>query len=283
MDVKLSVEGEDIGMSNSVEVEVKENEGGAFIEVLEDEMDSSKDEIRRSHRERMNNALVAARTAAGQDPAETYAAARRLADVIEGADIEEFISAVERLANQTDLSAIFNFLGLPRGSLLHIAAATGKDDILRLLVDYVCDRLVVAQNDWGDTPLHLAAKAGGRRAAAILICWARDLSNTEDKNLILRMKNKHGNTALHEAVLHHHINMVQLLLRKDLEPVYWKNADEKSPLYLALDSGNSSIHEVLFSLSLEPSRIQGLPPAHGAIMRGNYGTYLNLLLRNIYV
>ncbi|XP_056171599.1 protein ACCELERATED CELL DEATH 6-like [Syzygium oleosum] len=280
MDVKLSIGEEDVVMNNSI-TEVKKDEGGAFVEMLEDEMDPlEEEEIWRSRRERMNSALAAAQTVLRQDPAKVYAAARRLADVIKEADIEEFMSVIERLACHSDLSAILSFEGLSRGSLLHIAAGTGKDDILRLLVDSVADHLIAAQNDWGDTPLHLAAKAGGSRATAMLIHRARDLPNIEIKYL-LRMKNKHGNTALHEAVLNCHANVVRRLLREDLEPVYWKNADQKSPLYLALDTRDSAIHDVLFSLSLEPSRIEGLPPVHGAIMRKEYDLVVEISKKNM--
>ncbi|XP_039160977.1 ankyrin-3-like [Eucalyptus grandis] len=243
-------------------------------------MDSLEEEIWKSRRERMNNALATAQAAEGQDRAKTYADARKLADVIKGADVEEFISEIKRLANQTDLSAIFNFSGLWSGSLLHVAAAANKDDILRLLLDHVRDRLIAAKNEWGDTPLHMAAKAGGSRAAMMLICRARNLLNVEDKNLILRIKNRHGNTALHEAVLSGHLNMVRLLLREDLEPVYWKNVAEKSPLHLALDTKNSAIHEVLFSLSLEPSKIEGMSPVHGAIVRQDYELVAKILQWN---
>ncbi|XP_048137914.1 protein ACCELERATED CELL DEATH 6-like [Rhodamnia argentea] len=229
-----------------------------------------------------NNALAAARTAARQEPEEDlYAATSRLADVIKRADVEKFISKIERLANQIDPYGALNFQGLSKGSLLHVAAEMGKDDILRLPGDYVGDHLVAAQNDYGDLPLHMAAKVRGSRATAMLIRRARDLPNVEDKNLILRMKNKHGNTALHEAVLKSHINMVLLLLNEDLEPMYWKNAYHKSPLYLALTAKNPMIHEVLFSLSLEPSRIQGLPPARGAVMRHYYDLVAKILEKNM--
>ncbi|KAI6672687.1 hypothetical protein NL676_000593 [Syzygium grande] len=97
------------------------------------------------------------------------------------------------------------------------------------------------------------------------------------------MTNKRGNTALHEAVLNCDVKMVRLLLSKDPESVYLKNAEQKSPPYLALDTHNDDILEALFSLLLEPSRIQGLPPVHGAVMHGNYGKYLNLLMGNIYL
>ncbi|XP_039160963.1 uncharacterized protein LOC120289706 [Eucalyptus grandis] len=275
MDVKLSIGGEDVGMNKSIKEEVQKDEGGASMELLENKMDSlEEEEIWKSRRERMNNALAAAQATGGQDSTETYAAARKLADVIERANVEEFISAIEGLPNQTDLFAIFNFLGLWSGSLLHIAAATKKDDTLWLLLAYVSDHFIAAQNEWGDTPLHMAARAGGSRATVMLIRRASNWPNVEDKNRMLRMQNKHGNTALHEAVLKCHVHVVRFLLKKDLEPVYLKNKAEKSPLYLALDTKDSAIHKALFTLLLEPSRIEGLPPIHGVILHRNYAGYI---------
>ncbi|KAF8042643.1 hypothetical protein BT93_A1088 [Corymbia citriodora subsp. variegata] len=271
MDVELSIQEDDVGTNYSIAEEVKK-----------DEMDSLKEEkIWRSRRERMNNALAIARTAAGQDPAETDAATGRLTGVIKRGDVEEFISVIERLADQTDLFAVLNSRGPWNSSLLHCAASAGKDDILRLLNDYVGGHLIAAQDDWGNTPLHFIAKCGGStRAAEMLIRRARDLPNVEDKNL-LRMKNKSGDTALHEAVQWGNFNMVCYLLREDLEPMYWKNMDQKSPLYLALDTDNTKIVQVLFSLSLEPSKIEGLPPVQGAIVRHDYDLLGKILKKNM--
>ncbi|KAK3404372.1 hypothetical protein EUGRSUZ_K00687 [Eucalyptus grandis] len=266
MDVKLSIREEDVGMSNPIKEEVKE-----------DDMD-----IWWSRRERIKNALAGARVAARQEPADLYAAASRLADVIKRADVEEFISEIEMLADQTDLSATFNFQGLPRGSILHVAVLAGKGDILRLLLDNVHDHIVATQNECGDTPLHIATKAKAIGFIDMLIGRVKDLPHGEDK-LLLRMKNNDGNTALHEAVLKGDVGLVRHLLREDLEPVYLKNVDEKSPLYLALDNDNSELLQVLFTKPLKPWKIEGMPPVHGAIMRHNYGMYLNLLVENIYV
>ncbi|KAF7848388.1 hypothetical protein BT93_L1993 [Corymbia citriodora subsp. variegata] len=113
----------------------------------------------------------------------------------------------------------------------------------------------------------------------MLIHKARNLSSGEDNNWILRRKNKHGNTALHEAVLTRDACLVSHLLSIYLEPVYWENADRKSPLYLALNTGNSNIFQILLSYSLDPSRIEGLPPVHGAIARGQYGPETEYLAR----
>ncbi|KAF8008132.1 hypothetical protein BT93_K1962 [Corymbia citriodora subsp. variegata] len=249
MDVKLSIGEEEVGMNTSIKEEVHEDEGGASL----------------------NNASVTARTAKQQDAA-VYAAARKLADVIKGANVEDIDSTIQTLTCQTHSSAIFNFRGLPRGSLLHIAAVTGKSDVLGLLLEHVDANLITAIDDWWNTPLHIATKAK-----------ARNLSSGEDNNWILGRKNKHGNTALHEAVLTRDARLVSYLLSKDLEPVYWENVHRKSPLYLALNTGNSKIFRILVSHSLDPSRIEGLPPVHGVVAREQYGTYLNLLIGNIYL
>ncbi|XP_010038575.3 protein ACCELERATED CELL DEATH 6 [Eucalyptus grandis] len=118
----------------------------------------------------------------------------------------------------------------------------------------------------------------------MLIFRAKHLPYVEDKQL-LRKKNNYGNTALHEAVLACNnygitalpeavltceVDLVSHLLGEDLEPVYWKNKDQKSPLYLAIDVGNSQVLELLLSKSLDPSKIQGLPPALGAVARKQY-------------
>ncbi|XP_018720165.1 protein ACCELERATED CELL DEATH 6 isoform X2 [Eucalyptus grandis] len=171
-------------------------------------------------------------------------------------------------------------VGLLRGSLLHIAAATGNRDILRLLLSYVDANLIATRDDWGNTPLHIATKAKAFEVADMLIRRARDLSIGEDKNWILRIKNNHGNTALHEAVLTRDVGLVRHLLGEDLEPVYWENEDKKSPLYLALDTGNSDILRVLLSPSLDPSRIEGLPLALGAVARKQYGSLDEILKKN---
>ncbi|KAF7850220.1 hypothetical protein BT93_L5729 [Corymbia citriodora subsp. variegata] len=213
--------------------------------------------------------------------ASVYAAARKLADVIKGANVEDINSMINELTCQTNSSAIFNFRELSEGSLLHIAAATGKIDILRLLLEHVDANLVAAKDDCWNTPLHIAAKAKAHVVADLLIHQARNLSSGEDNNWILRRKNKHGNTALHEAVLTRDARLVSHLLSIELEPVYWENVDRKSPLYLALDTGNSEIFWILLSYSFDPSRIEGLPPVHGVVAREQYDLLDEILKKNV--
>ncbi|KAF7850026.1 hypothetical protein BT93_L0016 [Corymbia citriodora subsp. variegata] len=246
-------------MSASIGEEVHEDEGGAAL----------------------NNASVTARTVEQQVPAKVHAAARKLADVIKGANVKDINSMINKLTCQTDSSAIFNFRELSRGSLLHIAAATGKSDILGLLLEHVDANLIAAKDDWWNTPLHIATKAKAHEVADMLIHKARNLSSGEDNNWILRRKNKHGNAALHEAVLTRDAHLVSHLLSIELEPVYWENVDRKSPLYLALDAGNSKIFRILLSYSLDPSRIEGLPPIHGVVAREQYDLLDEILKKNM--
>ncbi|KAL3753043.1 hypothetical protein ACJRO7_000439 [Eucalyptus globulus] len=284
MEGELSIEVEDGGMNNSIAEEVKKDEGGPLPEVSEDERDSE-EEIWRGRRERMNNALAA--SAGGQDPAKTYKYARKLARVIRGGgNVDEFLSKIDDLNDpllrDIDWSAVLNSRLECNESLLHVAASAGKDDLLRLLLEYVGDFLITTQDNWGDTPLHRVARsAGSTGAAEMLIRRARDLPNVEDKSLLLRTKNKCGDTALHKAVRRGCANLVRYLLSEDLEPVYWKNASKKSPLYLALLINDSAIHEALFSLSLEPSRIEGLPPILGAVVHQRHDLFALILKKNM--
>ncbi|KAI3440928.1 ANK_REP_REGION domain-containing protein [Psidium guajava] len=241
-------------------------------------------EIWRSRRERIDNALAAVRNTELQDMAEVYAAALpRIKRTIFNADVEEFISVIESLANQIDPSAIFNWRDTDGTALLHFAVSTDNNDILRLLLDYVPDPLLAAQHNIGNTPLHVAIVYNNSRAVVMLIRRIRDLPNIEDKNQILRKANKIGNTALHLAVRCRQVNMVRHMLEEDLELVYLENVEHKSPLYLALELEDPEMHKYLFSLQLEPSRIQGLPPILGAILYNRYGKYLNPFIGNFYV
>ncbi|KAK3404379.1 hypothetical protein EUGRSUZ_K00694 [Eucalyptus grandis] len=233
-----------------------------------------------SQRQRINNALAALRNAGRQDPAELYKTALSLIRIITSSDVEELISEMERVANQTDLSAIFNFLEPLDDSLLHAAAYYDKDSILRFLLYYVPDRLLAAgTRREGYTPLIAAILNKSSRTATMLIRRIIALP-VEDKNQILRMTDKVGNNALHTAVRGRLVNVVGHLLNEDMELVYQQNADKKSPLYLTLESEEPEIREVLFSLPLEPLRIQGLPPIHGAIIHKRYGSQRPTVVNN---
>jgi hypothetical protein len=53
---------------------------------------------------------------------------------------------------------------------------------------------------------------------------------------LLRMKNNKGNTPLHDAVIKGCREVACFLVNEDLEVSYHKNKEDKSPLYLAVES-----------------------------------------------
>ncbi|XP_076890334.1 protein ACCELERATED CELL DEATH 6-like [Bidens hawaiensis] len=117
-------------------------------------------------------------------------------------------------------------------TLLHIAAVFGHHELTKDIINGF-PNLVKCKNFIGDTPLHVAARAGKPLVVESLIQKADLLAVNDD-----------GNTPLHEAVIHNRKGVVELLLRQrqDLRDVVSKvNEKGKSPLYLAVESRNARI------------------------------------------
>ncbi|KAJ1291198.1 hypothetical protein BS78_02G299900 [Paspalum vaginatum] len=113
---------------------------------------------------------------------------------------------------------------------LHIAASRGHAKLVAL----VCDEapsLVATRNRSLDTPLHCAAKAGHQEVVACLLPKMR--AGGEDEEAALRARNCLGATALYEAVQHHRLGVVDLLMREAPELSTLTAEDGLSPLYLA--------------------------------------------------
>ncbi|KAM0830608.1 hypothetical protein ACQ4PT_066102 [Festuca glaucescens] len=93
--------------------------------------------------------------------------------------------------------------------------------------------------DW-DTPLHLAAKAGNSVFVDKLIRCAKVMNlelTTQYAKGPLIMKNKLGNTPLHNAVLHRKTDIALKLLEANPSCGHMLNAEMKSPLYIAVRDG----------------------------------------------
>ncbi|CAL4992071.1 unnamed protein product [Urochloa decumbens] len=123
-------------------------------------------------------------------------------------------------------------------TVLHLAALHGHTKFAREVLDKNGE-LLVAQNDDGDTPLHLAAKASKLEVAKLLIGSA--LAWQQDENRPLIMTNKAGNNALHEAVQNRRSAVALALLDADPYRGHDLNRRMESPLHMAAPSRPTSI------------------------------------------
>ncbi|XP_033736705.1 serine/threonine-protein phosphatase 6 regulatory ankyrin repeat subunit A-like isoform X2 [Pecten maximus] len=86
---------------------------------------------------------------------------------------------------------------------LHLAAQSGHEGLVRLLLNSPGVQADVSTNAQGAIPLHLAAQGGHTAVVSLLL----SKSTTQ-----LHLKDKRGRTALHLAAANGHIDMVALLL-----------------------------------------------------------------------
>ncbi|XP_010038674.2 protein ACCELERATED CELL DEATH 6 [Eucalyptus grandis] len=190
----------------------------------------------------------------------------------ERGQVDEFIRVVERYCSEGDRRLCLWVIRSPsRNSLLHIAADLERDEMLRAIVQHFPVNLLAEENCRGDTALHLAARAGRAPAARVLIGRASDVGERERRRNLVQVRNRRGNTPLHEAVMNDHLEVVEILIGEDLQPVYWKNKEGKCPMTLAVERGNLErgklgVLGILLAKPLEPSCIQGESPVHAAVL-----------------
>ncbi|KAE9457630.1 hypothetical protein C3L33_10461, partial [Rhododendron williamsianum] len=154
-------------------------------------------------------------------------------------DILEFIKAMEHgtLDRQYHSSAGCVQLGPQKNTVLHIATGSRHYEIVKLL----CKDLpfyVAEKNSKGDTPLHIAARAGDSLLVTLLI-------NCDWREGALELENEEGNTALHEALGHRHRKVAWILINKNPSAWYSVNKEGKSVLYLAAEAGYVDLVKLL--------------------------------------
>ncbi|KAL3714948.1 hypothetical protein ACJRO7_006799 [Eucalyptus globulus] len=208
-------------------------------------------------------------------------AAQELFTAVEQGDVDKFIGVVERYCSEGDRRLCLWVIRSPsRNSLLHIAASLERDEMLRAIVNHFPDNLLAEENCRGDTALHLAARAGRAPAARVLIGRASDDGQSERRRNLVQVRNRRGNTPLHEAVMNDYLEVVEILIGEDLQPVYWKNKEGKCPMTLAVERGNLEVLKLLLAKPLEPSCIQGESPVHAAVLHRKLDMLMEISEKN---
>ncbi|CAL4979703.1 unnamed protein product [Urochloa decumbens] len=127
-------------------------------------------------------------------------------------------------------------------TLLHVVATAGDGEGFLDCARTICQRksaLLFARNGKGNTPLHCAAGAGNAGMVACIVALAAaEAAGGEAVTEFLRMRNKSGETALHQAVRAGSKVAVDTLMAADPDlasvPCEADEGDTTSPLYLAI-------------------------------------------------
>ncbi|CAN6372704.1 unnamed protein product [Urochloa humidicola] len=117
---------------------------------------------------------------------------------------------------------------------LHLAALHGHAEFAGVVLG-MYEELLLARNDEGDTPLHLAAKASKLEVMKLFISHA--LAWPDDERNPLTMTNMAGNNPLHEAVQNGMVFMAVALLDADPRRGHDLNRRMESPLHMAAREG----------------------------------------------
>ncbi|TXG55176.1 hypothetical protein EZV62_020432 [Acer yangbiense] len=179
--------------------------------------------------------------------------------------------------NKQDLSEIFDKVSPLGNSLLHVASSSGQFHITQLIATNF-PALITKKNSEGDTALHVAVRAEKFNTMKQLVDFAKQVPNTSTVAL-LKIKNDKGNTALHQALLgllmeskksvDTLVAMARYLVSADPEVSYYQNDIGKSPLYLAVKSGNKDILEYILralpQIDQLIDKLEGRSPVHFVI------------------
>ncbi|KAK3404668.1 hypothetical protein EUGRSUZ_K00975 [Eucalyptus grandis] len=192
-------------------------------------------EIWERRRQRLEALSRANPSQQGHDPAQPgqimdlllYSAAK-------GGDVDNFIDALEDhcAKKRVSLPVVLGQCSPSKNTLLHAAAES--DDMVRAVIDFVPDDLISLANSCGETPLHIAARAGKTGAVELLLPRAKP-RNTDSS----------GNSALHEAVRNRRYEVIRRLLSKDPNPLYHQNNESKSPWCIAIETGDLEVLKLL--------------------------------------
>ncbi|KAK3434000.1 hypothetical protein EUGRSUZ_D01537 [Eucalyptus grandis] len=172
---------------------------------------------------------------------------------------------------------IFHQTTPKENNILHVAAQYKQVNFIRQILQYSSGPSLLWQgNCKGETPLHLAAKAGSWEAVQVFINLAKSLHWVVENGQVvackglLRKPNSHKDTVLHYALRGGHDGVVKLLIDEDCQLCNITNAAEESPLYLAAHRGLPLITDLILRvspLSLSHKGPKGMTALHATIYR----------------
>jgi ankyrin repeat protein len=164
-----------------------------------------------------------------------------------------------------------NARGGSKETPMHVAASQGHINILSLLLDHGAD--VDVRNKTGETPLLRASWTGKREAGWYLIDRGADINAPDERNFtpvfvafkghvesarmllergaVIDIKNRSGETPLHQAVRWAEIELVRLFLERGADPNLANRYDD-TPLEMALRFEEPEIAELLTEYGAKP-------------------------------
>ncbi|KAJ8627915.1 hypothetical protein MRB53_021222 [Persea americana] len=221
---------------------------------------------------------------ANMDPALYKAASED--DIWRSAGVAKSIQTLTRFAEANDLTLC---LTPQRNTVLHIAVEFGHQNIVEKVIQ-LCPSLISQHNSKGDTPLHVAARAGHLGLTQLLT----PALNLEEGNptleegnpvrhagsVVLRMRNLEGNNPIHEALKKSHGEVALHLLAYEErhELACEVNVAEESLLYLAAEAGlDEVVQKIIDGGDYSTRGPDGQNPLHIAVIKGRSGVVKILL------
>lgn len=176
----------------------------------------------------------------------------------------------DALEGHPDASYLKVSLTPQKNTVLHIAVNFKNEDTARTIIE-LCPALIFQSNKRGDTPLHIAARAGSLSLTRLV---GGDMESAPWRKL-----NSQGNYPIHEALKKGHGQVACHLLSLDRrhELMCKVNEARESPLYLAAEAG---LHDVVATIIWRPCSLEGpdqQTPLHIAVIKGHLSMHLSLL------
>ncbi|KAF9596013.1 hypothetical protein IFM89_006940 [Coptis chinensis] len=140
-------------------------------------------------------------------------------------------------------------------TFIHIAAGYGHYELIKfILIRYpILLRVLLSKaNLAGDTPLHIAARAGHLHILNLLIGCAKNSQSSSWRDIetgraeateIMRKRNRKKDTIMHEAARNCHLEIVIFLIKEDPELLCIINDVGESPLHVAVEAGKLDVIE----------------------------------------